>query len=769
MVLRILAVLLLLGGIRYPSDCVVLATEPWVDVQIAVNGYYNISLSNVLWLENAPTRLFYNGAWYSQDPSEGEKKLALEQATADSGTDAFGAWQSTSWFWMADDLPLTTRIKTYPTTPGIVSNLIVFEQEFPKCASGTSLHDHNKPLSAFPAFWTKAGRGMFGKLGYLTFHGGMSAEILTGMYNPAFGGSESSQIALIDKELNTVILSPLDQFMVHVMSGEDDRLDAGVGGEFDPLPEGYLIRTILYASQGVKKTFMDWGSLLLQWHGKHPTSTEHDVFTSSLGYSTTGYYFYNPCDGEALKNCSNYEDTLLQVDEYRRKEKIPYKYYLIDSWWYGEDIYHGVNLWEDTPTLLKTRFPHGMKYLSEKLGLPFKCHLGKWATTTPYAQPSRRLDFLQAEDGVIPHGPAVWQYLFSKNKEWGLACIKQDHISEQVQMVAVHSNVTLATDWLAGQGDAAEKNGLTIQYCMTFPSVTLNSVTVAAATHQRLGADYLPEGAERNWNIGAQSLLVFSVGLLPFKDTFFSSSKEVPTSSRFEGYSEKAPELHAVVSILSAGPVAPSDGVNGSDVVLLRRLCREDGILLKPDVPGISVDATWLRRIFNDTKGPDGELWTTYTELVVGSDAYTWGYVFAANLKNSVELSPAELHLPSQTTGKSYEMGKANLSTFTSLLEVAATGTEYGTFRLIYTLPVLPGSWYLLGETEKFIPVSKNRITSIKMASGNKEAVITLTGSEDEKVQIFWLWKGEAKPSNATCTIGRTLSSTLTLPGGKCT
>lgn len=50
-----------------------------------------------------------------------------------------------------------------------------------------------------------------------------------------------------------------------------------------------------------------------------------------------------------------------------------------DSWWYGEyDIYNGVWMWEDSHDLLKERFPHGLEWLHDTLGLPFACHMGKW-------------------------------------------------------------------------------------------------------------------------------------------------------------------------------------------------------------------------------------------------------------------------------------------------------------------------------------------------------------------------------------------------------
>jgi hypothetical protein len=78
------------------------------------------------------------------------------------------------------------------------------------------------------------------------------------------------------------------------------------------------------------------------------------------------------------------------------------------------------------------------------------------------------------------------------------------------------------------------------------------------------------------WRIGEAAIFIYGVGLLPFKDTFLSNtSQTAPThantgkgSGGFKGFHEAAPELHAVSALLSAGPVSPSDGVDGADVSL---------------------------------------------------------------------------------------------------------------------------------------------------------------------------------------------------------
>lgn len=41
---------------------------------------------------------------------------------------------------------------------------------------------------------------------------------------------------------------------------------------------------------------LGWGQVLMKRHGKQRMSMENDLILKSIGYSTGGYYFYNPCD-----------------------------------------------------------------------------------------------------------------------------------------------------------------------------------------------------------------------------------------------------------------------------------------------------------------------------------------------------------------------------------------------------------------------------------------------------------------------------------------
>ena len=51
--------------------------------------------------------------------------------------------------------------------------------------------------------------------------------------------------------------------------------------------------------------------------------------------------------------------------------------------------------------------------------------------------------------------------------------------------------------------------------------------------------------------------------------------------------------LQAVVSALTAGPVAPADEIGRLNVTRIMQTCRMDGTLLKPSMPAFQLDSTF--------------------------------------------------------------------------------------------------------------------------------------------------------------------------------
>eukprot|EP01047_Picozoa_sp_COSAG01_P010867 COSAG01_NODE_469_length_16584_cov_10.725265_13_plen_152_part_00 len=150
---------------------------------------------------------------------------------------------------------------------------------------------------------------------------------------------------------------------------------------------------------------------------------------------------------------------------------------LIDSYWYGENRYGGTWLWEDgrwlteadpskgsdpsSPGPWPQRWEHGLGWFRNQTQLlSFGAHAGTWVNDgndgrSPYANASdpRQIgEWTFVDDPKhpgkkklgFPQGDALYEYLFSKNKEWGLGLIKQDHITDNPQ---IHSDADAWTKW----------------------------------------------------------------------------------------------------------------------------------------------------------------------------------------------------------------------------------------------------------------------------------------------------------------------------------
>ena len=67
----------------------------------------------------------------------------------------------------------------------------------------------------------------------------------------------------------------------------------------------------------------------------------------------------------------------------------------------------------------------------------------------------------------------------------------------------------------------AFESNINITYCMALPREILNTVELQSITTARASEDY--RFSVDNWRIGLTSYLISSLGLVPFKDTFWSN------------------------------------------------------------------------------------------------------------------------------------------------------------------------------------------------------------------------------------------------------
>ena len=108
------------------------------------------------------------------------------------------------------------------------------------------------------------------------------------------------------------------------------------------------------------------------------------------------------------------------------------------------------------------------------------------------------------------------------------------------------------------------------------------------------------------WAIGPDAAFHWSaLGLLPYKDTFFSNTSMMTESkeSRFVDFTESNPLTHALMATLSMAQVTFSDGIGMTNKSLVMMICRDDGVILKPDRPATAIDAQFNAMMFGGWPG----------------------------------------------------------------------------------------------------------------------------------------------------------------------
>ena len=293
---------------------------------------------------------------------------------------------------------------------------------------------------------------------------------------------------------------------------------------------------------------------------------------------------------------------------------------------------------------------------------------------------------------------------------------------------------------------------------------------------------------DANWNIGVGSLFAWSLGLRPAKDGFWTTPIQ-PGHPYSNNRSEPYGVMHGAIATLSCGPVSPADKIGLMNRTTIIRACMEDGTLLQPDDPARPIDAQIERIAFAATAsaGPEGEVWATTTTV---DSLYVFAHALVIDLNKSYTLTPSDLGLlPVGAEQQQQQQQRwiavenaaghwpshASLYTAASGMELSACGKS--DFQLHHFSPVHANGWALLGELEKYVPVSKQRIRAIiaRTSSGEQQLEVTLRGVPGESIAIgFACVEGTTVASvpivirRVDCVFGESGVLTASVPNGLC-
>lgn len=727
-----------------------------LEVEVDAQGHaYLVAVDGQTWFRSADTCVHANSRQYcSQDGS-----LSLINQSTYSAQDAFGPMSVVALTWAVGNTS-----QQYQTLFRTYDGFIVFEQVFLTGLSNTNVSNQDQLSSSFPSFMVEDSSEI--NKAFLNWGGPMvGREAVIGQWASgpqAFHSGLEAGPIVVFTNLSGIVISPASSFMSmsQVYNSTSNTLSWGLMGHLTSIPANYRAETILSLGSGVNAAMNTWGDILLKRFGKSREAARADFTTNYLGYSTdNGAYYYYHTEPKLT-----YQDTILAVKAYADSVKLPYKHWLMDSWWYYQGDGGGVTNWTARPDI----FPGGTAAVTAQTKWGIVAHNRFWADNNVYAtQNGGDYQFIierQSSGGLaIPVEQRFWDDLIRNATVWGLRVYEQDWLyNEFSELNCTLESASLARQWLMQMGNACEKEGINIQYCMSWPRHILQSLEIPAVTQARASDDY-QQNANQQWKLGITSIFAHAVGITPTKDNFWSTSDQ-PGNTHYGNNTEPYSSLHAAVSTFSTGPVAPSDQIGKSDVALIMRSCSSSGRLLQPDRPATWTDAGILRAAGVST-GPLGEVWTTETNLT----GAVYHYVISVETPfQSITL--ADIGGDAKVNYVMWEHRNSSNFDFVDpshdFIELAPTSMSNFT---VHTLaPTLYNGWTLLGEANtKWVAVSNDRFSDLNIQPDSLS--VDITGAPSEQVEILFLAPKTAEIVKVECAIGQSGKMRIQVPGSQCT
>jgi len=735
-------------------SCCIIARGHAVSKQIHItnSGSFSISIDGRQWFSSASVFFRAEGKLFSTN----DASLKYVGESISTGADKLGSYEKHSLQWQSDcgQFSFFGNIFEY-------ENAFVFEQSFLSSLQNTTSGDADGVITSFPSFdltnsdnKQDTGFAQWVSWFYTDTEESLSADRRRALVAPGFdsplvgswndvsanisGGMGGSGVLCVFEanavENRAVVLAPLNNFMVssHQLMTEEGSLSYGIMGNVTEVPRDFSLKTMLYVGTGINGAMREWGSLMRSYYGKGDarSASKRDITLQYLGFTTDNgaYYYYNTAPN------MNYEETMNAVKKYADSVQIPYQYVLLDSWFYYRGSNDGVKEWDAMPDV----FPDGVQGVHESTGWFVQAHNRYWAPDVVYAtQNNGQYDFIvdMLNDGAAPTDDSFWgDLLETPASTWGLRVYEQDWLFNELLYVReMLESTSRARTWLLQMGKGAAKNNLTIQYCMPYVRHLLQSLEVDSVTQARASDDYKPSEDSGQWRIAGQNILINALGLAPSKDGVYSSSVQdgnpydISDGSVLEPY----PRLQSVVAALSAGPIAIADGIDYSDRDLIMRSCMEDGRLLVPSIPAMTIDKVLYRAALGIV-GINGEVWLAESTV----DERHVYYLFAADVSEDQSIYPLDLSLnPAQKFYAFETDDTSNVVEFSSTRPLKLKQSEEGGFVLWTIMTVENNGMSVQGEINKWVGVSEARFLRIDVVNG-AEMTVEVLGVANETVSV---------------------------------
>lgn len=563
------------------------------------------------------------------------------------------------------------------------------------------------------------------KLQQLTYSGAFSPPLFS-------GAASDSPWIFFDSARNTFILSPAENFMVaSTVWGPKGELASGIAPQIPILPQGFHHQTLLVLESGINQAFDTWGGTLTALQGKSRPPNDVDPILNQVGYWTDNgsAYYYRSAPG------LSYEQTLSSIKADFDGQGIALGYMQLDSWFYPKG---SGAVWNDGANGIyeyvadSTLFPQGLAAFQREVSVPLVTHARWIDSSSPYRR-------LYQMSGNVVVDPPYWSSTAGYLASSGVATYEQDWLDGNAQ---TNFNLTDPAAFLDNMAAAMAQRNLTVQYSMASPRHLLQSSKYGNLTTVRTSYDRF---ARDKWtHFLYTSRLASSLGAWPFTDVFMSTELD-----------------NLLVATLSAGPVGIGDPIGALSAKNLLRAVRQDGVIVKPDVPLTPIDSSFL----NAAGGVDApQIDASYSDFGALRTYYIFTYSVGSN--RDATFSPADWGVHHPVYLYDYFSGTGRV---VEPSDVVSTPLLNDTSYFI-AAPIGPSGIAVIGDTGQFVTMGKKRIAQMSDDGVVRMTVAFAEGEKSRTIRGYSLtrpivWADTGAVGHLTYDSARHLFQVAVTPG----
>ena len=667
-------------------------------------GLYSVGCKGERWLGTGAVSVLENNRWYRSADVKYPPTIALDQppgklllADTKSGksNDHLGSYESVELTWKVPDstTDIVTGFRLYTDAP-----CLLFVQRFPHGFKDYASGNWTVPSVVFPQFLEKGND-----------RSGLYAWISKGMfshhfsYGNAFATAGTVDLLLLaDAANNALILSPYGNYLVATqqcvsVQGEDKNnspgaaINCGIEGLVKEIPRGFEHQHILMVGSGIHRTFESWGKALLGKSGKQiPSKYTGDNLKYPVYWDDVGAY-YNDHDFKE-EGFHSYEEIIIGVSEDAKRYGLKIGAYQVQDL---AQLRCKEGLFEPRKDL----FPHGLRWLHEKLGAPLEAYIAWLPTNSPYRE---KYPFYATPQGYVPdysmgdvfYSLEYWRDTAERMASWGVTLLQQDYQNVYEGNAGMMDDLNKMNDYFQNMAKAMQEKNMTIQYCMQLPRNILQSTENPIMTSLQGSQDH---------HIGGNAPVAWKH--LLFTSAFYGAVGIWPSRDNIQTVADPNAYEEVLVANLLGGEIQLGHRIGECNFELVRKTYREgDCLVLKPDRPIVPIDRCYLQGPEAGRGGVVG-----YTESRRNEN--TWYYVLSLPPSGYLsEFCPRDLG----GTGRwaVFNHGNRGVSVVDSDSPIALQhGVKHEYFVLA---PLFENEVAVFGDVEKFVTMADMRIALVE-------------------------------------------------------